>query len=225
MPAGRRRGPRASSSRPWRGSATRCSATSEVGRADRAGRATSSTARRAARRVDRRRPDPGRRPRLGEGPPGARPSCAPRWRAPSRIAEHAWVEARRDSDFAAAPPPPRAQRRAGPPLRRLLRGVPGLRAPLRPAARRVRAGDDHRARCARCSAELREGLVPLVARGDRRPARPADDPLPRRVRRPTAQRALVAELIAELPLPEDSWRLDPTDAPLRDLDRAATTSG
>ena len=58
---------------------------------------------------------------------------------------------------------------------------------------------------------LREGLVLLVAEAASNGAAP-DDPFlgdfP-----VDAQRQLVAELIDELPFPEDSWRLDPTEHP------------
>ena len=60
--------------------------------------------------------------------------------------------------------------------------------------------------------ELREGLVP-----DRRGMRPRTEAPPEDVflgEFPAeAQRELVAELIGELPFPEGSWRLDPTEHP------------
>ena len=59
--------------------------------------------------------------------------------------------------------------------------------------------------------ELREGLVPLVAEaGEGRTA--ATTPSAGTSTR-AAQRELVAELIAELPFPEGSWRLDSTEHP------------
>ncbi len=61
--------------------------------------------------------------------------------------------------------------------------------------------------------ELREGLVPLVSRGDRgtgrrRPATCLHGEFPE-----IAQRELIAEMVGELPFPEGGWRIDPTDHP------------
>jgi carboxypeptidase Taq len=63
----------------------------------------------------------------------------------------------------------------------------------------------------RVLAELREGLVPLVE--ELREREPADDSCLRGGFPVADQSALVAELLAELPLPEDGWRLDPTAHP------------
>jgi carboxypeptidase Taq len=60
--------------------------------------------------------------------------------------------------------------------------------------------------------ELREGLVPLVAEATQNGAGPDHDPF--RGEFPVAaQRELIKQLISELPFPEDSWRLDPTEHP------------
>ena len=61
-------------------------------------------------------------------------------------------------------------------------------------------------------ADLREGLVPLVAEATRNGGRPEEDPF--RGEFPADdQRELVKQVIAELPFPEDSWRLDSTEHP------------
>ena len=60
--------------------------------------------------------------------------------------------------------------------------------------------------------DLREGLVPLVAEATENGAGPEVDPF--RGEFPVdAQRRLIKQLISELPFPEDSWRLDPTEHP------------
>jgi carboxypeptidase Taq len=61
-------------------------------------------------------------------------------------------------------------------------------------------------------AELREGLVPLVRDLGGEEAGAAVDCL-RGSFPAEAQKALVAELLSELPFGEDSWRLDPTEHP------------
>ena len=59
---------------------------------------------------------------------------------------------------------------------------------------------------------LREGLVPMVAEAAQNGAGPEGDPF--RGEFPLeVQRELIKELISELPFPDDSWRLDPTEHP------------
>jgi carboxypeptidase Taq len=59
---------------------------------------------------------------------------------------------------------------------------------------------------------LREGLVPLVAEATQNGAGPDEDPF--RGDFPVDEQVeLVRELISELPFPEDSWRVDPTEHP------------
>jgi carboxypeptidase Taq len=61
-------------------------------------------------------------------------------------------------------------------------------------------------------ADLREGLVPLVAEATRNGVSPDADPF--RGEFPVDdQRELVEQVISELPFPESSWRLDPTEHP------------
>jgi carboxypeptidase Taq len=60
--------------------------------------------------------------------------------------------------------------------------------------------------------DLREGLVPLVAEATQNGAGSASDPFLGEF--PVAsQRDLIRQLISELPFPEGSWRLDPTEHP------------
>ena len=113
----------------------------------------------AGPRRRRRAPDPRAAARLREG--GARPDQPRRRGEPRRRARPAGVAGgARRRRLLPLPRRARAPARAAPPLRRLLRR---LRAPLRRPARRLRAGDDDREGCARCSASSCDGLVPLVA--------------------------------------------------------------
>jgi carboxypeptidase Taq len=58
---------------------------------------------------------------------------------------------------------------------------------------------------------LREGLVPLVAEATQNGA-PEDDPF--RGEFPMDEQvALIREVVSELPFPEDTWRIDPTEHP------------
>jgi carboxypeptidase Taq len=60
--------------------------------------------------------------------------------------------------------------------------------------------------------DLREGLVPIVAEATENGAGSEVDPF--RGEFPVdSQRDLITELISEMPFPEDSWRLDPTEHP------------
>jgi carboxypeptidase Taq len=61
-------------------------------------------------------------------------------------------------------------------------------------------------------ADLREGLVPLVADATRNGAGPNGDPFVGQFPA-AAQRELIKQLLSEMPFPEDSWRLDPTEHP------------
>jgi carboxypeptidase Taq len=59
---------------------------------------------------------------------------------------------------------------------------------------------------------LREGLVPLVAEATQNGAGPEDDPF--RGDFPIDEQVdLIRQLISELPFPEDTWRVDPTEHP------------
>jgi carboxypeptidase Taq len=59
---------------------------------------------------------------------------------------------------------------------------------------------------------LREGLVPLVAEATQNGADPEDDPF--RGEFPIDEQVdLIREVVSELPFPEDTWRVDPTEHP------------
>jgi carboxypeptidase Taq len=61
-------------------------------------------------------------------------------------------------------------------------------------------------------ADLREGLIPLVREATENGDPPAADPF--RGEFPAEpQRRLIGEMLAELPFPEGSWRIDPTEHP------------
>ena len=97
-----------------------------------------------------------------------------------------------------------APHRAAPPLRRLLHG---LRAPLRRAARRLRARHDDGARCGRCSPSCATALVPLLA--DVRQPAPAATAArsAARTRSSTSARA-VMDILEGIGFDPDGWRLD-----------------
>jgi carboxypeptidase Taq len=128
----------------------------------------------------------------------------------SSLAESAWVEAKRASDFQMLLPHLERNVELANRYASCYEGFPGFSHPYDPlldeyepemSTERMRA----------VLVGLREGLVPLVAEAASNGA-PPDDPF--RGDFPVeAQRALVADLIDELPFPEDSWRLDPTEHP------------
>lgn len=128
----------------------------------------------------------------------------------SSFAESVWVEAKRASDFQMLLPHLERNVELANRYVACYEGFPGFSHPYDPlldeyepemSTERMRA----------VLVGLREGLVPLVAEAASNGAAP-DDPFlgdfP-----VDAQRQLVAELIDELPFPEDSWRLDPTEHP------------
>ena len=225
MPAARRPRRARGRWRRWPRSRHGCSAPSEVGRADREPRGLRRRRGRRAGRVDRRRPGPGRRPRLREGAAGAlraarrdgaRPSRSPStpgWRPSAGLglrdaAARTWSAT--SSWPAATPTATTASRASSHPYDPLLdeyepeMSTAQMRAVLARAARGAGAAGREATR----SGDRRDRR--LLLRGDF----PVDD-----------QRELVAELVGELPFPEDCWRLDPTDASLRDRDRRSATSG
>jgi carboxypeptidase Taq len=134
----------------------------------------------------------------------------------SSLAESAWVVAKRASDFQMLLPHLERNVELANRYVACYEGFPGFSHPYDPlldeyepemSTERMRA----------VLAGLREGLVPLVAEAASNGAMPDDPflgdfPL-------DAQRDLIADLIDELPFPEDSWRLDPTEHPF------ATTIG
>ncbi len=128
----------------------------------------------------------------------------------SSIAEHAWVDARRRSDFKAILPHLERNVELARRFADCYRGFDGFEHPYDPLLDEYEPEMDT-AEMQRVLGALRDGLVPLVEEAARR--KPADDsclrgrfPLP-------AQRELANQLLAELPLPADGWRLDPTEHP------------
>jgi carboxypeptidase Taq len=129
----------------------------------------------------------------------------------SSIAETAWVEAKRTSDFAMLLP--HLQRNFD--LTRLYadcyEGFPGFTHPYDPLL------DEYEPEMTTemmrgVLTGLREGLVPLVREAAENGGAPIQDPF--RGEFPAdPQRELIAELIGDLPFPEDSWRIDPTEHP------------
>ncbi len=128
----------------------------------------------------------------------------------SSIAENAWVEAKRESDFAMLLPHLTKNVELTRRYAECYDGFPGFSHPYDPlldeyepemTTERMRA----------VLADLREGLVPLVSEATSNGAGP-DDPF--RGEFPAeSQRELVVEMISELPFPEGSWRIDPTEHP------------
>jgi len=129
----------------------------------------------------------------------------------SSIAENAWVEAKRESDFSMLLPHLERNVELTRRYAECYDGFPGFSHPYDPLL------DEYEPEMKTESmravlAELREGLVPLVSEATGNGARAADDPFrgefPER-----AQRELVAELVAELPFRDGTWRIDPTEHP------------
>jgi carboxypeptidase Taq len=133
--------------------------------------------------------------------------------------EQAWVQAKAASDFSILLPHLErnvelARRYAG-----CYSGFPGFSHPYDPLLDEYEpemTTEQMRA----VLGKLREGLVPIVkeaagaddAAGDGNRDGAAGDSLHGHFPEP-AQRALVSALVAEMPFPEDAWRLDPTDHP------------
>ena len=157
-------------------------------------------------RLRRGQPDPGCAPRPREG--GQRPGRAPRGEArASAEAFPVWVEARADERLRALPSLPRAQCRASPRVRILLRG----RRALRRSARRLRAGDEDgrgarglRAPAGRARPAHRRGL----RAGDRRLV-PPPRALPGRSPAGAADRFI----LGRFGFREGTWRIDPVEHP------------
>ncbi|MGZ5311885.1 MAG: carboxypeptidase M32 [Solirubrobacterales bacterium] len=125
-------------------------------------------------------------------------------------AERAWVDAKRDSDFAALLPHLELNFELARRFGACYEGFPGFEHPYDPLLDEYEP-ETSTARMRALLAELREGLVPLV-----REATEAGPPPPDPFRGEfdvDAQRVLVRAVLAELPFPEGTWRLDPTDHP------------
>jgi carboxypeptidase Taq len=128
----------------------------------------------------------------------------------SSLAENAWVEAKHRSDFSLLLPHLERNVELTRRYADCYEGFPGFSHPYDPLLDEYEpemTTEQMRA----VLAGLREGLVPLV-REAADGGGAGDDPFlgdfPAE-----AQMDLVAELISELPFPEESWRLDPTEHP------------
>ncbi|HET8976094.1 MAG TPA: carboxypeptidase M32 [Solirubrobacterales bacterium] len=125
-------------------------------------------------------------------------------------AERAWVDAKRDSDFAALLPHLERNFELAREFGRCYEGFPGFEHPYDPLLDEYEP-ETSTAQMRALLAELREGLVPLVAEATAG-GPPVPDPF-RGEFDADAQRALLREMLAELPFPEGSYRIDPTDHP------------
>jgi carboxypeptidase Taq len=136
----------------------------------------------------------------------------------SSIAENAWLEAKRDSDFAGLLPHLETNVELARRYAACYEGFPGFSHPYDPLLDEYEP-EMSTAQMRTLLGELRDGLVPLVreATGDggaggAAGAEHGDDPLEGGF--PVKeQRELLSELLSELPYPEGSWRLDPTEHP------------
>ena len=129
----------------------------------------------------------------------------------SSVAEQAWVEARANSDFGALLPHLErnvelARRYAG-----CYEGFEDFSSTYDALLDEFEPGM-RTAEMQRLLADLREGLVPLVAEVAASGVT-VDDSCLRGPFEEEPQRRLVTELVSELPLPEGAWRLDPTVHP------------
>jgi carboxypeptidase Taq len=126
------------------------------------------------------------------------------------LAEHAWETFRESSDFAGFLP--HLTRNID--LRRryadCFDGFPGFEHPYDPLLDDFEPGMTT-AEVRALFGELREAIAPLVARVSA--CDPVDDACLYGDFRRSAQQALAEELVADLPLPRDTWRLDPTVHP------------
>ncbi|MGH2956356.1 MAG: carboxypeptidase M32 [Solirubrobacterales bacterium] len=138
----------------------------------------------------------------------------------SSIAENAWIEARRDSDFGRLLPHLERNVELARRYADCYEGFPGFSHPYDPLLDEYEP-EMSTAQMRAVLGELRDGLVPLVAGATGSdPGRGEDgtrdgvDGDPFQGSFPVdEQRELLRELISELPYPEGSWRLDPTEHP------------
>jgi carboxypeptidase Taq len=126
------------------------------------------------------------------------------------VAERAWVEARKESDFQALLPHLERNFELAREFARCYDGFPGFEHPYDPLLDEYEP-EMSTAQMRDLLAELRRGLVPLVQDATERGAPPVD-PF-RGEFDPDAQVALLREVLAEMPFPEGSYRVDPTDHP------------
>jgi carboxypeptidase Taq len=129
----------------------------------------------------------------------------------SSLAENTWVEAKRRSDFGMLLPHLEENVELTKRFADCYEGFPGFSHPYDPLL------DEYEPEMTTeqmrgVLAELREALVPLVREATENGAATGDDPF--RGEFPAeSQRELIAEMLSELPFPEGSWRIDPTEHP------------
>jgi carboxypeptidase Taq len=126
------------------------------------------------------------------------------------ISEHVWVEARGESNFAKLLPHLEKNVELARRYANCYEGFPGFSHPYDPLLDEFEP-EMTTEEMRRVLGELRDGLVPIVREATENGAPPPDlfqGSFPME-----AQRELVRELIGELPFPEGSWRLDPTEHP------------
>ena len=128
----------------------------------------------------------------------------------SSIAEAAWIEARRKSDFKLLLPHLERNVELARRFAQCYDGFEGFEHPYDPLLDEYEPGMST-AEIERILSQLRDGLIPVIEELQGR--KPADDSCLRGDFPVAEQRALIAELLGELPLPEDGWRLDPTEHP------------
>jgi carboxypeptidase Taq len=129
----------------------------------------------------------------------------------SSTAENAWVEAKKSSDFAMLLPYLRENVELTQRYAECFEGFPGF-AHTYDALLDEYEPEMTTEQMRAVLTGLREGLVPLVREAADNGAGDADDPF--RGEFPEGrQHEQVAEMISELPFPEGSWRLDPTEHP------------
>jgi carboxypeptidase Taq len=129
----------------------------------------------------------------------------------SSIAENAWVEAKERSDFAMLLPHLERNVELTRRFAECYDGFPGFSRTY-DALLDEYEPEMTTEQMRGVLTELREGLVPLVAEATENGAGTDADPFSGEF--PVdAQGELLRQLISELPFPEDSWRLDPTEHP------------
>jgi carboxypeptidase Taq len=131
----------------------------------------------------------------------------------SSVAETAWVEARQRSDFEMLLPHLRKNVDLTRRWADCYEGFPGFTHPYDPLL------DEYEPEMTTeqmrgVLAELREGLVPLVREAADNGGGRAEDPFAGEFPA-ESQSEMVAQLISELPFPEKSWRIDPTEHPFQ----------
>jgi carboxypeptidase Taq len=129
----------------------------------------------------------------------------------SSVAENAWVEAKQRSDFEMLLPHLEHNVELTRRYADCYEGFPGFSHPYDPLLDEYEP-EMTTERMREVLADLREGLIPLVREATKNGDPPAADPF--RGEFPAEpQRRLIGEMLAELPFPEGSWRIDPTEHP------------